>query len=91
MDVLYAILSRRTVSPVKTGPPDPMTPPCSRSWKPGAAAPDHGMLRPLRFLVVRAGGRERLGALFAAYVRRTAPNASAGEVDKQRTAPPVRR
>ena len=45
------------------------------------------MLRPFRFLVVRAGGRERLGELFAAFVRRTAPDASPAEIDKQRTAP----
>ncbi len=87
MNVLDAIHSRRTVPPVKMGPPGPDDAALRRILEAGAAAPDHGMLRPWRFLVVRGAGRERLGAVFADFVRRTAPNASAEEVDKQRAAP----
>jgi nitroreductase len=87
MNVLDAIHSRRTVPPVKMGPPGPDDAAMQQILAAGVAAPDHGMLRPWRFLVVRGAGREQLGALFADFVRRTAPNASPEEVDKQRTAP----
>jgi nitroreductase len=87
MDALDAILSRRTVPPVKMGPPGPDEAALQRILAAGAAAPDHGLLRPFRFLVVRGAGRERLGELFAAFVRRASPNASPEEIEKQRTAP----
>ncbi|MGD9511967.1 MAG: nitroreductase [Geminicoccaceae bacterium] len=87
MDALSAILTRHTFPPVKMGPPGPDQAALQRILEAGAAAPDHGMLRPFRFLVVRDAGRERLGEVFAAFVSRAAPNASAAEIDKQRTAP----
>jgi nitroreductase len=87
MDVLSAILTRHTFPPIKMGLPGPDDAALHRILQAGAAAPDHGMLRPFRFLVVRGSGRERLGEVFAAFVSRTAPNASPAEVDKQRTAP----
>jgi nitroreductase len=87
MNALDAILTRRTVPPVKMGPPGPDDAALQQILEAGAAAPDHGMLRPWRFLVVRGAGRERLGAVFADFVRRVSPGASAEEVDKQRSAP----
>ena len=87
MDALEAIFTRRTVPPAKMGPPGPDPAQLQRILAAGDAAPDHGMLRPWRFLVVQGDGRKRLGELFAAFVRRVAPGASAEEIEKQRTAP----
>ena len=87
MDALTAILTRHTFPPAKMGGPGPDEDALRRILEAGAAAPDHGLLRPFRFLVVRGAGRERLGEVFAAFVRRAAPDSSAGEIDKQRTAP----
>jgi nitroreductase len=87
MDALDTILTRRTVPPAKMGPPGPDEAELRRILEAGVAAPDHGLLRPWRFLVVRGAGRERLGELFADLVRRMAPEASAQEVEKQRAAP----
>ncbi len=87
MDALDAILTRRTVPPFKMAAPGPDDTALQRILTAGAAAPDHGMLRPWRFIVVRGAGRERLGQLFAEFVHRVAPGASAEEVEKQRTAP----
>jgi nitroreductase len=87
MDAIEAILTRRTVPPVKMGPPGPDEASLRRILEAGAAAPDHGLLRPWRFLVVRGEGRARLGELFADFVRRTAQGASPQEIEKQRTAP----
>jgi nitroreductase len=87
MDVLDAIFSRRTIPPVKMGPPGPDEAQVRHILEAGCAAPDHGMLRPWRFLVVQGEGRRKLGELFADSVRRNAPDASPEEIDKQRTAP----
>ena len=87
MDALTAILTRHTFPPAKMGGPGPDEDALRRILEAGAAAPDHGLLRPFRFLVVRGAGRERLGEVFAAFVRRAAPEASAAEIHKQRTAP----
>ena len=87
MNVLDAIHSRRTVPPAKMGPPGPDDAALRRILEAAIAAPDHGMLRPWRFLIVCGEGRQRLGELFAEFVRCSAPGASAEEIEKQRTAP----
>lgn len=86
MDALDAILTRQTVPPVKMGPPGPDEAALQTILAAGAAAPDHGLLRPWRFLVIKGEGRAKLGELFADCARRTA-GASVAEVEKQRTAP----
>src|SRR3954447_19169722 len=65
MDVLEAIFTRRTIPPVKMGPPGPDEVQIRHILEAGCAAPDHGMLRPWRFLVVQGEGRRKLGELFA--------------------------
>lgn len=87
MEALEAILTRRTVPPAKMGPPGPDEPALRRILEAGVAAPDHGLLRPWRFLLVRGDGRARLGELFAAFVQRQSAAVSAEELEKQRTAP----
>ncbi|MBE7213339.1 MAG: nitroreductase [Gluconacetobacter diazotrophicus] len=47
-------------------------------------APDHGRLRPWRFLTVRGAARETLAALVADAVRRREPDAPDVFVEKQR-------
>ena len=39
----------------------------------GASAPDHGRLRPWRFIVIRGEARRRLGEVFADALRRRNP------------------
>jgi nitroreductase len=85
MDALEAILTRSTVPPVKMGPPGPDEAQLRRILEAGAAAPDHGKLRPWRFLVVRGAARERLGEVFAGAV--LAKGGEAAEVEKQRSVP----
>lgn len=87
MDALDAIFTRHTTPPAKMGPPGPDDVALRRILEAGVAAPDHGMLRPWRFLVVRDAGRARLGELFAAFVRRQSATVSPEEIEKQRTAP----
>lgn len=84
MDALEAILTRTSVPPVKMGPPGPDDAQLRRILEAGAAAPDHGRLRPWRFLVVRGAARERLGELFASAIQ---GQMSESEREKQRAAP----
>jgi len=47
-------------------------------------APDHGRLRPWRFITVRGAARERFGELLADHLRRTQPEASADTLQRER-------
>ncbi|HEX8756495.1 MAG TPA: nitroreductase [Steroidobacteraceae bacterium] len=49
-----------------------------------ARAPDHGRLRPWRFIVIRGAARESLGELMAGQLRRKLPAASAEAVQRER-------
>ena len=62
MDALEA-LQQRTASP-RLVEPMPSAAELEEIYKAGLRAPDHGMLRPWRFLVVQGEGREKLGQLF---------------------------
>ena len=47
-------------------------------------APDHGRLRPWRFIVVRGAARERLGDLLAAHLERVQPGLSSETRERER-------
>jgi nitroreductase len=49
-----------------------------------ARAPDHGRLRPWRFVVVRGEARERFGALLAGQLRRTHPQIGEESLQRER-------
>jgi nitroreductase len=49
-----------------------------------ARAPDHGRLRPWRFIVIRGAARERFGELMADQLRRKQPEASADALQRER-------
>jgi nitroreductase len=49
-----------------------------------ARAPDHGRLRPWRFIVIRGAARERLGELMADQLRRKLPAATAEALQRER-------
>lgn len=87
MRALEAILSRVTVPPAKMGEPGPDDATLGRMLEAAAAAPDHGRLRPWRFLLVRGEGRAALGDLFSRGLETLRPETSAAELEKQRTAP----
>jgi len=50
-------------------------------------APDHGKLRPWQFIVVRGDALRRLGDLMADAYRRREPDATAAQLDKERSKP----
>ncbi len=87
MDALTAILGRHTTPPVKMGEPGPDATALHRLLEAAAAAPDHGRLRPLRFLIVQGEGRAALGALFAEALAEEMPELPPAELEKQRGNP----
>lgn len=50
-------------------------------------APDHGRLRPWRFIALRGGARERLSELLVQTYRRRHPDATPAQLDKERNKP----
>ncbi len=50
-------------------------------------APDHGKLRPWRFLVVRGGARLELAQLYAEAALRREPGAAPDKIEKERAKP----
>ncbi|HMR29732.1 MAG TPA: nitroreductase [Geminicoccaceae bacterium] len=87
MQAIEAILGRRTVPQVKMAEPGPDEGQLRLLLEAGCAAPDHGRVRPWRFLLVRGEARRRLGELFADAALAADPAASAADLDKQRTGP----
>jgi nitroreductase len=47
-------------------------------------APDHGRLRPWRFMLIEGNQREKLGELLAASARRRVPGLSEGDLARER-------
>jgi nitroreductase len=49
-----------------------------------ARAPDHGRLRPWRFVVIRGAARERFGAMLAAQLQRVRPLSTPETLERER-------
>jgi nitroreductase len=87
MDALEAVLSRRTVPVGFLGEPAPEGEVLARILAAGASAPDHGRLRPWRFIVVRGTARDRLGEVFAAALARRDASAPEAALEQERQRP----
>jgi nitroreductase len=87
MDALAALLGRHSVAPAFLAGPGPDEAALERILAAGASAPDHGRLRPWRFVVVRGAARERLGEVFAEALRRRDPAANAAALEQERQRP----
>lgn len=87
MNTLEALVGRTTTPQAKMTEPGPDASQLRAILEAGAAAPDHGRLRPWRFLTVMGEGRAALGDLFAEAALQATPEATAVEIDKQRQMP----
>lgn len=85
MQALDVLLNRVSVPRLVEPAPDA----AQREILFGAAlrAPDHGLLKPYRFLSVEGAARERMGELLAEALLLQDPEASAQQVDKARQGP----
>lgn len=84
---LTALLSRRSAWPLlEPAPPQEVL---NLAFDAALCAPDHGNLRPWRFVVIRGAARERLGDVFAQAARRRDPHADTERFRAKATAAPV--
>ena len=68
MDALQALTTRRSAS--KLGDPEPPAGVLEACLEAAIRAPDHGRLRPWRFILIRGEGRQRLGEVIGRGSRR---------------------
>lgn len=82
MDALTALTTR--VSPVALDAPGPSGDALASILEAAVAAPDHGRMRPWRFILIEGSARDKFGALLAESLRRREPAAPAGKLEAER-------
>jgi nitroreductase len=82
MQAIDALRSRRSAAALTDPAPDAGA--LELIFASAVRAPDHGRLRPWRFIVVRGAARERFGELLAGHLRRTQPSASEESLQRER-------
>ena len=82
MNTIDTILERRSAKGLTDPAPDAGA--LELLLECASRAPDHGRLRPWRFIVIRGAARERLGELMAEQLRRKLPAASALQRERQK-------
>jgi nitroreductase len=87
IEALSVLLSRHSVAPAFLGEPAPDDAALAQILAAGAAAPDHGRLRPWRFIVIRGPARARLGEVFAEALSRRTPDAPDAAFAQERERP----
>jgi nitroreductase len=85
MQAIDALLRRRSARTL--GEPAPDEGALELLLECASRAPDHGRLRPWRFIVIRGAARARLGELMADLLRRKQPSASAEALQRERQKP----
>lgn len=88
--LLEGLLARHSLGAKHLGEPGPDDAALRRMAEAALHAPDHALLAPYRFKVVRGAARERLAALFVQAARAAGKDASAAALDAERALrPPV--
>ncbi|WP_413043779.1 nitroreductase [Pseudomonas sp. YJ42] len=85
MDALDLLFNR--VSVTRLADPAPTAAQLDVLFRAALRAPDHGQLRPWRFLTVQDGARERLGEVFVESLRLRQPDAPEDALTKARKMP----
>lgn len=85
MDALQALHTRVSVPRVGGEPPGEEV--LDNMFKAALRAPDHALLRPWRFLIVRGKARQRLGELFVEAQLADDPGMSEAMIEKARSKP----
>ncbi len=82
MQAIDALLERRSAKTLTDPAPDAGA--LELLLECASRAPDHGRLRPWRFIVISGAARDRLGELMADQLRRQQPGASAESLQRER-------
>ena len=81
------LLNRVSIAPRLHCEPAPSAAELDRILAAACRAPDHGLLRPWRFIVIRGDARARLGEVFAAALKQREPDAPEAAVEKELNRP----
>ena len=82
MQAIDALLQRRSAKALTAPAPDEAA--LDLILAGAVAAPDHGRLRPWRFVVIQGNGLDRFGDLLAEHLRRQHPNSSAEVLQREK-------
>ena len=82
MQAIDALVMRRSATALTEPAPDAGA--LELMFASAVRAPDHGRLRPWRFVVVRGAARTAFGELLAAHLARSQPTASAESLQRER-------
>jgi nitroreductase len=82
MDALEALITRASAKTY--GDTAPSQEHLAQVLQAAVRAPDHGRLRPWRFMVIEGDQRKKLGELLAASALRRVPALSAGDLQRER-------
>jgi nitroreductase len=82
MEALAALTTR--VSPAALDLPGPSARELETILQAAIAAPDHGRMKPWRFILIEGPAREKLGALMAESLQRREPAVPAGKLEAER-------
>ena len=85
--LLDLLAQRRSASAKSLGLPVPSEAELQRAFEAAMSAPDHGAIRPWRFLLIRGEARERLGDLLAEAARRADPDGPPERLEDTRRKP----
>jgi len=85
MEALEALTSRR--SPAQFTEPAPADAELEAILKAAMRAPDHGKLKPWRFILLRGDARKRFGDVMAEAMKRREPEAPANMIEREREKP----
>ena len=85
LDAIEALTTR--ASPAGLVPPAPDASALERMFRAAVRAPDHGRLRPWRFIIVDGAARETLGDVLTDALRARDPNVADAALAKERAKP----
>lgn len=85
MDLFEAINSRASAAKLTT--PGPTREHLDAILRAGTRAPDHGRLKPWRFIVLEGAARTKLGDAMAQMLQRKMPQATPAQLDAERIKP----
>jgi len=82
---IEAMLSRRSVPALRLHEPGPSSAQIDVALDAALCAPDHGALRPWRFVLIHGAARERLAELLAERMQAREPDTVPGKIERLRT------
>lgn len=87
MDLMDLLTARRSTPALALAEPVPSEADLARVFRAAVAAPDHGGLKPWRFIVLRGDARKKLGDTIVAALKKKDPTLDAEALERDRQKP----